>query len=345
MEEEVNTKSEEFIAATKNEVVHTNPMPSSSHTDEMVKAARKSKRKGWIHCPSVPSHHHQARPYMTTKYQPPSPAGPAYDDEEIRHDMMENVAMDAGDLQHIDQKRKTIAEDVEGIEYDSSFTRLGRMGVWHPEASVIKGWPEGYPLYVVPSHKELEERYKLPIKRLRKREDGLGGATLFKPEHPLPPPCVEDVVMQHCLLPKDARITSELPSRGGWNQILQGYKTGLKRGLGGQSIGPRKKVEGQSSTSTRPAKKIDVIPDPSTALEFPNLKSGDDVVRFFLEQEEEPRVKFFYCNQVDCGKVFLPYDLEVVKREDCNDEYFCISPNGIVHIEPDQGTLITILGQ
>lgn len=69
------------------------------------------------------------------------------------------------------------------------------MGVWYSEVSVIKGWSEGYFFYVVFLYKELEERYKLSIKRLRKREDGLGGVILFKFEYFLFLFCVEDVVM------------------------------------------------------------------------------------------------------------------------------------------------------
>jgi len=56
-------------------------------------------------------------------------------------------------------------------------TRIGRYRVWHPEESIVKNPSR----FRVPPLEELEKIYKMPTQRLRPREDGIGGATLWQP--------------------------------------------------------------------------------------------------------------------------------------------------------------------
>lgn len=116
-------------------------------------------------------------------------------------------------------------------------TRIGRYRAWHPEDSVVKELPG----YRVPGVEELEDLYKMPVRRLRKREDGIGGATLWQPAELVPPVGVEEAIRKNFGLKKQEPITVSLPHLGEWRDILRDQmdvardrekaKTSLKRSL------------------------------------------------------------------------------------------------------------------
>lgn len=84
-------------------------------------------------------------------------------------------------------------------------------------------------------------------------------------------------------------------------------------------------------------------PDPRVDLVLDYVKTGDDAVRFFMENEGRNRVKVFYCNRAKTGKAYQPYDMVVVPRAEVESEHFSFSFDGVVHIETRAGTSCTTL--
>lgn len=108
----------------------------------------------------------------------------------------------------------------EVLEDDASkdlVTRIGRYCVWHPEESILKK-PRGY---WVPPIEELEVMYKMPMRRLRPREDGTGGATLWQPYEPIPPIGVEASIAKNLGIQSEKDIDVSYTHLGNWRDVLQ----------------------------------------------------------------------------------------------------------------------------
>eukprot|EP00249_Psilotum_nudum_P034442 c5349_g1_i1 orf=622-1344(+) len=193
---------------------------------------------------------------------------------------------------------------------------IGRFGVWRPEDSVVTNQLGS--LFLLPKLEELESLYVLPKRRQRERDDGVGGAVLFS-DAEAPSSDLEATGFSNGNL---GECSSILLARRQWNDVLVGRRKGLKRRLVRHSTGPRKMVHVQAGTALLDA------------------GMGDDAVRFFAEAEQGS-VNFVYCNRVDSGKDFLPYDLVVVPREEIKSEYFILSSSGLIHIEPGSGVCAT----
>lgn len=101
---------------------------------------------------------------------------------------------------------------------ESMTTSFGRYRAWHPQESVVKSTP----IYGIPGPEELEQMYQLPKRRLRPREDGIGGATLWQPSESVPPIGIEGAIANNLggfLRPSDVSIA--YPDLGGWRDVLR----------------------------------------------------------------------------------------------------------------------------
>jgi hypothetical protein len=98
-----------------------------------------------------------------------------------------------------------------------SMTSFGRYRAWHPQESVVKSTP----IYGIPGREEVEQMYQLPKRRLRPREDGIGGATLWQPSESVPPIGIEGAIANNLgfLHPSDVSIA--YPDFGGWRDVLR----------------------------------------------------------------------------------------------------------------------------
>ncbi len=98
-----------------------------------------------------------------------------------------------------------------------SMTSFGRYRAWHPQESVVKSTP----IYGIPGPEELEQMYQLPKRRLRPREDGIGGATLWQPSESVPPIGIEGAIANNLgfLCPSDVSVA--YPDLGGWRDVLR----------------------------------------------------------------------------------------------------------------------------
>lgn len=135
----------------------------------------------------------------------------------------------------LSQRKTEKLKAVDGDEEDPSMelvTRIGRYRAWHPEKSLVKEPPQ----YRVPPIEELEAMYKMPVRRLRKREDGVGGTTLWQPTEPIPIG-VEAAIAKNFGLSSDKEIKVAYPHLGAWRDVLRDpsellvekIKTNLKR--------------------------------------------------------------------------------------------------------------------
>lgn len=99
-----------------------------------------------------------------------------------------------------------------------SMTSFGRYRAWHPQESVVKSTP----IYGIPGSEELEQMYQLPKRRLRPREDGIGGATLWQPSESVPPIGIEGAIANNLgfLRPSDD-VSVAYPDFGGWRDVLR----------------------------------------------------------------------------------------------------------------------------
>ncbi|KAL3689708.1 hypothetical protein R1sor_016017 [Riccia sorocarpa] len=229
-------------------------------------------------------------------------------------------------------------EETKELHNPSTSTQIGRYRAWHPENSFVTEVPPVLPL-ILPTLKEMQAHHELPIRRLRNRPDGFGGAVLFQPPEEAPPG-VEAAIGKVIPLPQGCMETCDFPDRGRWNVLLEGeQKRHLKRRLKETSTSNSPRAETSSPGPEVPAKKRkeDEQPDPRVDLVLEYVKTGDDCVRFFMENEARNRVKVFYCNRAKTAKMFQPYDMVVVRRAEIEDEHFSFSFDGVVHVEPQIG--------
>jgi hypothetical protein len=100
-----------------------------------------------------------------------------------------------------------------------SMTSFGRYRAWHPQESVVKP----IPIYGIPGPEELEQMYQLPKRRLRPREDGIGGATLWQPSESVPPIGIEGAIANNNLgfLRPISDVSVAYPDFGGWRDVLR----------------------------------------------------------------------------------------------------------------------------
>ncbi|KAL0481562.1 hypothetical protein AKO1_012332, partial [Acrasis kona] len=96
---------------------------------------------------------------------------------------------------------------------------------------------------------------------------------------------------------------------------------------------------------------------PNDQDEIAKLKTGDDTVAFFSRAGKNTAVKLVMLNRAEVyttsydklrpveglipsqySKEFRPYDLVVVPEEEVDSEYFTMSSNGVVHMQPGQPT-------
>lgn len=96
-------------------------------------------------------------------------------------------------------------------------TQIGRYNVWHPKESIVKE-PPGYR---VPPIEELEAIYKMPVRRLRPREDGIGGATLWQPYEPVPPIGIEASIAKNLEIQSENDIAVSYTHLGKWRDVLR----------------------------------------------------------------------------------------------------------------------------
>jgi hypothetical protein len=96
-------------------------------------------------------------------------------------------------------------------------TQIGRYHVWHPKESIVKE-PPGYR---VPPVEELEAMYKMPVRRLRPREDGVGGTTLWQPYEPIPPIGVEASIAKNIGIQDEKNIDVSYTHLGKWRNVLR----------------------------------------------------------------------------------------------------------------------------
>ncbi|KAL2622255.1 hypothetical protein R1flu_002460 [Riccia fluitans] len=231
-----------------------------------------------------------------------------------------------------------LPEECMELDDPSTSTHIGRYRAWHPEDSFVIDVPPVLPP-IFPTLKEMQAQYEPPIRRLRTRPDGFGGAVLFQPPEEAPPG-VEAAIAKVIPLPKGCMETCDFPDRGRWNVILEGQqKRHLKRPLTGASISTSPRADCNPTDVKVGAKKRkeEERPDPRVDLVLDYVKTGDDCVRFFMENEGRNRVKIFYCNRVKTGKMFQPYDMVVVPRAEIEGEHFSFSFDGVVHVEPQIG--------
>lgn len=109
---------------------------------------------------------------------------------------------------------------MEVLEEDASkdlVTRIGRYRVWHPQESIVKE-PPGY---CIPHVEELEVIYKMPAQRLRPREDGIGGATLWQPYEPVPPIGIETSIAKNLGIQSEKDINVSYTHLGNWRDVLR----------------------------------------------------------------------------------------------------------------------------
>lgn len=78
--------------------------------------------------------------------------------------------------------------------------------------------------------------------------------------------------------------------------------------------------------------------------EMKQLKTGEDAIAFFAKHGDQSDLQVIHCvaAHVEEGQ-FRPYDLVVVDEKDKGNEYFMISPKGIVHICPGKQSEHTTL--
>ncbi|CAM6034077.1 unnamed protein product [Sphagnum compactum] len=99
-----------------------------------------------------------------------------------------------------------------------SMTSFGRYRAWHPQESVVKSTP----IYGIPSPEELEQMYQLHKRRLRPREDGIGGATLWQPSESVPPIGIEGAIANNLGFLRPVEDVSVVyPDFGGWRDVLR----------------------------------------------------------------------------------------------------------------------------
>ncbi len=99
-----------------------------------------------------------------------------------------------------------------------SMTSFGRYRAWHPQESVVKSTP----IYGIPGPEELEQMYQLPKRRLRPREDGIGGATLWQPSESVPPIGIEGAIANNLgFLLRPSEVSIAYPDFGGWRDVLR----------------------------------------------------------------------------------------------------------------------------
>jgi hypothetical protein len=98
-----------------------------------------------------------------------------------------------------------------------SMTSFGRYRAWHPQESVVKSTP----IYGIPGAEELERMYQLPKRRLRPREDGIGGATLWQPSESVPPIGIEGAIANNLGLLRPSDVSVAYPDFGGWRDVLR----------------------------------------------------------------------------------------------------------------------------
>lgn len=74
------------------------------------------------------------------------------------------------------------------------------------------------------------------------------------------------------------------------------------------------------------------------------LKTGEDAIAFFAKHGDQSDLQVIHCvsARVEEGK-FRPYDLVVVDEKEKGNEYFMISPKGIVHVSPGKQSEHTTL--
>jgi len=73
------------------------------------------------------------------------------------------------------------------------------------------------------------------------------------------------------------------------------------------------------------------------------LKTGEDAIAFFAKHGDQSDLQVIHCvSHVEEGK-FRPYDLVVVDEKEKGNEYFMISPKGIVHVSPGKQSEHTTL--
>ena len=96
-------------------------------------------------------------------------------------------------------------------------TRIGRYRVWHPEESIVKSPPR----YRVSSIEELKSIYKMPWQKLRRREDGIGGATLWQPYEPVPPIGVVASIAKNLGIQGEEDIKVSYTHLGKWRDVLR----------------------------------------------------------------------------------------------------------------------------
>ncbi|CAM6025400.1 unnamed protein product [Sphagnum balticum] len=101
---------------------------------------------------------------------------------------------------------------------ESMTTSFGRYRAWHPQESVVKSTP----IYGIPGPEELEQMYQLPKRRLRPREDGIGGATLWQPSESVPPIGIEGAIANNLgFLLRPSEVSIAYPDFGGWRDVLR----------------------------------------------------------------------------------------------------------------------------
>jgi dynein heavy chain len=66
------------------------------------------------------------------------------------------------------------------------------------------------------------------------------------------------------------------------------------------------------------------------------LVTGEDAITFFARHGNNTPVKFVYCNRMETGDEFRPYDMVIADRKKLNPEFFTISSSGVVHVSPNQ---------
>jgi dynein heavy chain len=74
-------------------------------------------------------------------------------------------------------------------------------------------------------------------------------------------------------------------------------------------------------------------------------KTGDEAVEFFGRTGEDSEVKVIFLNRAPQHLIFRPYDLVTVDRTEIDPEHFTMSASGVVHIQPNQPSQFTPLGQ
>jgi len=100
---------------------------------------------------------------------------------------------------------------------ESTMTSFGRYRAWHPQESVVKSTP----IYGIPGPEELEQMYQLPKRRLRPREDGIGGATLWQPSESVPPIGIEGAIANNLGFLRPSDVSVAYPDFGGWRDVLR----------------------------------------------------------------------------------------------------------------------------